>query len=165
MTNFDEHIQNLQRQTGDLSNKIATITTSNADLKNKLTEMETLLANQKTTTVIAPNNTATPLAPPQPTVVQAPQNSGGKMKQLLMMLLMSMMQSQASPVATNPYASVLGSGLQPSNPLLGANPSFGNSSLLNLNALTSSFAPQASQFNAYGAYGTSLYGASNPLQL
>lgn len=161
--NFDDHIQALQRQTGDLTGKITALTTGNADLKNKLTAVETLLANQKTTTVIAPEAPAPVAAQPvQNTVVRAPQSrGGGQLKQLLMTMLMSMMKPQGAQPAISPYANpLMGSALQPANPLLGANPSFGSA----FNWPTS-FTPQATQLSAYGGYGTSsLYGATNPLR-
>lgn len=166
MTNHDEHIQNLQRTTADLTAKLATLTTDNTDLKNKLTALETqakALGEQKTT-VITPENPVP--VPTQNTVVQAPQGDrGGGIKQLLLMMLMSMMKSQSPQVPTNPYANpLIGSALQPSNPLLGANPSFGNSGLYNFPLSSAAATPQVSQFSAFSGYGASLYGNLNPVR-
>lgn len=166
--NHDDHIQALQRTTADLTAKLTALTTDNADLKNKLTAVETqakLLGDQKTT-VIAPNTPA-PVAPlpAENTVIQAPRGSSSGMKQILMMLLMSMMQSKAPQAAVSPYANPLtGSAFQQTNPLLGSSPSFGSSSMFNWNALSAGISPQAAQINAYGGYGASMYGATNPLR-
>jgi len=138
--------------------------------KNKLIALETqakLLGDQKTT-VIAPNAPAPAIGEPAPiqnTVVQGAQPRSNGMKQILMMLLMAMMKPQSAQIPVSAYSNpLMGSALQPSNPLLGANPAFAGSSLYGGNALASAFAPQATQLSAYGGYGAGLYGGVNPLQ-